>query len=199
MLEKGRFSKNLKKLFIVLAVFFTTKTAIAESLEKKIIAYNSNLKNSSANFIQTDGETVEEGIVFIGPARIRIDYKNPENISIVLSEKRGMYVNHELKEAQFFSTNKTIVGIFFQILSSDSFLKTSDIVEFKETITITNNFNFDDVYFKTNIIYESEPLKLRKIKFREDDRNIEIGFFDHKNFEEKKTRFFALINPYILN
>ena len=74
-----------------------------------------------------------------------------------------------------------------------------DIVEFKETITITNNFNFDDVYFKTNIIYESEPLKLRKIKFREDDRNIEIGFFDHKNFEEKKTRFFALINPYILN
>ena len=199
MLEKGRFSKNLRKFLLVLAVFFSTKTAVAENLEKKVISYNSNLKNSSANFIQTDGETVEEGVVFIGPSRIRFDYKNPENISIVLSEKRGMYVNHELREAQFFSTNKTIVGIFFQILSSDSFLKTSDIVEFKETITITNNFNFDDVYFKTNIIYESDPLKLRKIKFREDNRNIEIGFFDHKKFEEKKNRFFALINPFILN
>ena len=61
----------------------------AENLYEKIFNYNDELKNSSANFIQTNTNYVQEGIIFFGGERIKIDYNKPEKLTIILSDKKG--------------------------------------------------------------------------------------------------------------
>ena len=36
--------------------------------------------------------------------RIKIDYNNPEKLTIILSDKKGVYINHKLQESEFFLT-----------------------------------------------------------------------------------------------
>ena len=125
-------------------IFFTSNTVIADSVKLELLNYNEGLKSSSAFFIQTDGETLEEGIVYIGSKRIKIEYNKPQKITIVLSEKKGMYINHELKETQYFNTHKSFVKIFFKILTVEDFFEDSDIKILNSSIIIKNNF---DTYF----------------------------------------------------
>ena len=54
----------------------------------------------------------------------------------------------------------------------------------------------DENFYKTQIIYENEPIKLRKVKVIENDRDFEIGFFDHNSLMTLNKEFFSLINPY---
>ena len=199
MLEKGRFLEKFNKIFFLFFIFFITEKAFADDLKSKIIDYNNNLKNSSALFIQTDGKTIEEGIVYIGLERIKVEYRSPQKITIVLSKKRGMYVNHELQETQYFNTKKSVVGIFFKILTGDDFFINSKITEFKDTITINKSFKINDTDYGVEIVYENEPIQLRKIKFKENDQNFEIGLFNYSNFENTEKGFYSLINPYISN
>ena len=49
------------------------------------------------------------------------------------------------------------------------------------------------------MVYENDPIKLRKIKIKESNWDFEIGFFNHNNLETLKKDFFSLADPYILN
>ena len=199
MQVKGRFLEKFKKLLFLILIFFTSNTVIADSVKLELLNYNEGLKSSSAFFIQTDGETLEEGIVYIGSKRIKIEYNKPQKITIVLSEKKGMYINHELKETQYFNTHKSFVKIFFKILTGEDFFEDSDIKILNSSIIIKNNFDINDTLYTTKVIYENDPIKLRKIKVKENDWGFEIGFFNHNNLETLNKDFFSLINPYILN
>ena len=195
MLVKDRFSKRVNIIFCLSVIFFSNIVA-AENLELKLLNYNEDLKNSSLLFVQSDGKTLEEGVVYIGFDRIRVEYLNPNKITIVLSKKKGMFVNHELKEVQYFDTNKSFVKIFFKILTGEIFYEDSDIITSNDNIVIKTNFETKDNYFKIEVIYENEPVKLRKIKVLENQESYEIGFFNQTslNSEEKD---FSLINPYL--
>ena len=95
----------------------TVKTKL-ENFYDKIFNYNNELKNSSANFIQTNINHIQEGVIFFGDERIKINYNNPEKLTIILSDKKGIYINHELQESEFFGTRKSYIKNFFDIIYS---------------------------------------------------------------------------------
>lgn len=196
MRAKDRFLKKTNYI-LFLTIFLIFKNLGASDIKSELLNYNSTLKNSSIGFIQSDGITVEEGIIYIGFDRIKIEYEKPQKISLVLSKKKSMYINHSLEEVQYFDTNKSVIKIFFNILSDENFYQNSNITSLKDSITIKENFNLNDKFYKIKIIYENEPIKIRKIKLEEQGGNIDIGFFNHNSIEVFKKEFFSLINPYI--
>ena len=110
-LEKDRYLKKINYFFFIFFLFISG-TLFGSDIESKLLVYNDSLKNSSLLFIQTDGKTIEEGVVYIGSERIKVEYEKPQRLTFVLSKKKGMFVNHELKEVQYFNPNKSFVKIF---------------------------------------------------------------------------------------
>ena len=79
MLERGKFLE--KTSFIIIFVFVLwSKFLLADSIKFQILNYNNSLKNSSALFIQNDGESLEEGEIYFGNDRIKINYIKPNEI-----------------------------------------------------------------------------------------------------------------------
>ena len=197
MLEKDRFLKRYSFFIFIILGLTLTNQALSKSIKLNLIKYNNDLKNTSAEFIQTDGKTIEEGIIYIGDERIRIDYESPKEITIILSTKKSMYTNHQLRETQYFNTNKSFVGVFLKIINGDDFFSESNIKNHNDRIIVKYDFNIEDTLFQTEMIYENNPIELRKIKVRENNANLEMGFFNHTNTNEISKEFFSLINPYL--
>jgi len=196
MLVKDKFLKKISHL-ITIVVIFSSPTLIAKDTLIKLLDYNNSLKTTSALFIQSDGKSIEEGIVYFGLNRIKIEYTMPKKITIILSEKKGVYINHDLKESQYFNTNKSYVKIFFKILKGWEFLETSKIRESKNIIELSKTFDLNDNYYKIKVIYENDPIKLRKIVVLENSNDFEIGFFGHNNLKTLEKKFFSMVDPYL--
>ena len=111
MLEKDRYLKRINFFIIFLIIFFSSEL-IAEDEIFKLIDYNQSLKKSSALILQTSEDLISEGTIFFGEERIKVDYSSPNKITIIMS-KKGIYINHELQETQFFNTSKSYVKFFF--------------------------------------------------------------------------------------
>ena len=77
MLVKDKFLKKDKLLLFltIILLTFSTKILSASAVDKKniLINYVQNIKNFSANFIQSDGQTIEEGMVYVGKDSIRVE------------------------------------------------------------------------------------------------------------------------------
>ena len=197
MLVKGKYLEKTKNLIFFLLVLFFSNNLFALDIRSELIAYNKNLKGVSASFIQSDGDTVEEGIIYVGSKRIRLEYNKPQKISIVLSDKKGMYVNHELMEVQYFNTKKSIIKNFFKVLTGEEIDDGYEIKTKEGAIELINTFDIDGVFYKTHIIYERNPLSLRKLNIKENQKNTEIGFYSHQKVDDLNEGFFSLINPYL--
>ena len=52
-----------------------------------------------------------------------MNYKYPQNLTLILSERKGVYINHNLKESQYFNTNKSFIKFFFKLLKGSEFAK----------------------------------------------------------------------------
>ena len=194
MLEKDRFLEKNSYLIFLFFVFFS-QALIAETTISKIINYNSSLINSSALFIQNDGNKIQEGKIYFSSDRIKIDYKYPQNLTLILSERKGVYINHNLKESQYFNTNKSYIKFFFKLLKGNKFAE-KPIVE-ENFIKITDSFFLEDIFYHITILYEDNPIKIRKIIILEDNQNLEISFFDHNSIEFFDKKFFSMVDPYL--
>ena len=196
MLVKDKFLKKINSLIFVF-IFLFSSSIFAESLKSSLIKYNKSLKDSLAYFIQTNGESVEEGVVYIGSKRIRIDYVVPNKITIILAEKKGMYINHLLEEVQYFDTRKTYIKFFISMIIDESFYNHLETATANNTIIVKDSFSVDNVFYNVEIIYENEPIKLRKIKILSNGNTTEMGLFDHRNDEQTDKKFFSMANPYL--
>ena len=194
MLGKDKFLEKISYLIFLIFIFFS-KVLVAETTTSKIINYNTNLINSSALFIQNDGVEIQEGEIYFGSDRIKMDYKHPLNLTLVLSERKGVYINHNLKESQYFNTNKSFIRFFFKFLKNNEF-ENKPKVE-KNFIKINDGVILDDIYYQITILYENKPIKIRKIIIFEDNQNIEISFFDHKSLRGFDKKFFSMVDPYL--
>ena len=194
MLEKDRFLEKINYLILLIFIFFS-QVSFAETTISKIINYNSSLINSSAVFIQNDGIEIQEGEIYFGSDRIKIDYKHPQSLTIILSERKGVYINHGLKESQFFNTNKSFIRFFFKLLKGDEFIEKPKVEE--NFIKINDSFVLDDIYYQITVLYENNPIKIRKILILEDNQNLEISFFDHNNLKPFDKKFFSMADPYL--
>ena len=194
MLEKDKFLEKINYLIFLVIILFS-QGLIAETLKSKIIKYNNDLKNSSALFLQNDGDSLEEGIIYFGIDRIKINYTKPIKLTLILSEKKGIYTNHELQESQYFNTNKSYIKVFFKILKGDNFLDKPKMLE--NFVELNHDFSLNNNIYKIKIIYEYDPIKLRKIIILENNQKIEMGFYNHNNLETYEKKFFSMINPYL--
>ena len=194
MRVKDKFFEKTKLIILILCF---TQNLNAENLYEKIFKYNDELKNSSANFIQTSVTHLQEGVIFFGGERIKINYNNPEKLTIILSEKKGVYINHELEESEFFITKKSYIKIFFDIFHKKNRLKDMAIKETANQIKISEKTHLDNTLLTISLVYENNPIKLRRLEIISDDEKTQMGFFDHnkKNIFDKK--FFSMIDPYL--
>ena len=194
MQEKDRFLEKTSYLIFLICVFFS-QSLIAETTISKIVNYNANLVNSSALFIQNDGIEIQEGEIYFGLDRIKMNYKYPQNLTLILSERKGVYINHNLKESQYFNTNKSFIKFFFKLLKGSEFAEKPKVED--GFIKINDSFVLEDNYYQITIFYENRPIKIRKIIILEDSKRLEISFFDHKNLEFFDKKFFSMVDPYL--
>jgi hypothetical protein len=196
MQAKDKFLEKINLLILVLVLFFSNNL-YAEKIYEKIFNYNYALKNSSANFIQTNLNQVQEGIIFFGDERIKINYNHPEKLTIILSEKKGVYINHELEEAEFFITKKSYIKNFFDIFHKKNHIKDMIVKQTDDHLEISEKTKLDNVFYYITLVYENDPIKLRRLEIMSDDEKIQMGFFDHKIENVFDKSFFSMINPYL--
>ena len=196
MRAKDKFLEKINFVIFFFVLSFS-HNLYSENIYKKVYNYNDELKNSSAKFIQSSVNQVQEGEIFFGNKRIKIEYKYPQNLTIILSEKKGVYINHDLKETEFFFTKKSYVRVFFEIFHKKNYIRNMTIKNLGHQIEISENFQLDNNSFNIKLIYENDPIKLRRLKITGDDEKIQMGFFDHNKEGVFDKSFFSMIDPYL--
>ncbi len=196
MQAKDRFLEKISILILILGLCFS-HNLYAENIHEKIFKYNNKLKNSTASFIQTNANYVQEGLIFFGDKRIKIIYTQPQKITIILSEKKGIYINHELKESQFFATKNSYIKFLFDVFHKKKYLEDITIQESNHKIEINEKIKLDDIVYRIKLIYEDEPIKLRRLEIKDDDEKIQMGFFNHSLEKKFENTFFSMIDPYL--
>ena len=196
MQAKDKFLEKIKLLILILSLCFS-HNLLAENIYKKIFNYNYSLQNSSANFIQTNFNQLQEGVIFFGSERIKINYNKPEKLTIILSEKKGVYINHDLEESEFFLTKKSYIKIFFDIFHKKNRINNMGLKQNGNQIEISEKAEIDNIFFHIKLVYENDPIKLRRLEIISDDEKIQMGFFDHKIEDSFNKDFFSMIDPYL--
>ena len=196
MQAKDKFFEKINLLVLLLALCFS-HSLNAENIYEKIFNYNNALKDSSAKFIQTNSNYVQEGKIFFGKERIKIIYNNPEKLTIILSKKKGMYINRDLEEVEFFKTKRSYIKFFFDIFYTKIDTTNINLKYLNGQIEIYEKIEIDNNYFEIKLIYENEPIKLRRLEIISDDEKIQMGFFNHNKESVFDRSFFSMIDPYL--
>lgn len=203
MLAKDKFLKKNNKLilifFFLLIYFFSTSVYSISDLEKKRLNnYLKNLQNFSSEFLQISDDSQEGGTLYVGAKRIKLEYSVPVKLSLVINEKKGMYVNHDLREVQFFKTKDSLAELIFSLFKQEDFLKNFLIIKNKNKNTIEFNKNFinDDTFINLKIYFENSPMVLRSIEYRSENTYIGVSFFNHIYNLDLNEKFFSMAPPY---
>ena len=64
-------------------------------------------------------------------------------------------------------------------------------------IEIIEKINIDNIIYNIKIVYENEPIKLRRLEIISGDEKIRMGFFDHSLEKLFDKNFFSMIDPYL--
>jgi hypothetical protein len=194
MRVKDKFFEKTKLIILILCF---SQNLNAENIYDKIFNYNNELKNSSAKFMQTNINYIQEGVIFFGNERIKINYNNPEKLTIILSDKKGVYINHELQESEFFVTKKSYIKNFFDIIHNKNHLKKISIEEVFDQIVISEEMDLDNTFYTIRLVYENDPIKLRRLEIISSEEKIQMGFFNHNKENIFDKNFFSMIDPYL--
>ena len=187
---------KLKVLSLLFLVLLFSKNVAGEELNSKIIKYLQGLKSFSSNFVQSDGRHLEEGHIYIKDGIIRLDYTNPER-TLKISNEKGVYINHELKEEEFFSTKKNIIKIFYDIFLKNSFLSSLTPKENNNAIVFEKIIQLESSKVNLTIFFETNPLILRKIISKTEGDLITISFYAHNYNAAFEESFFSFVPIYL--
>jgi hypothetical protein len=196
MLAKDKFLEKINLLILIFSLCFSHNLN-AENIYEKLFNYNNNLKNSVANFIQTNDNYLQEGLIFFGNERIKIVYNKPQKITIILSVKKGIYINHELEESDFFATKNSYIKFLFDVFYKKKYLENLTIKESSFKIDISENIKLDDVLYNIKLVYENKPINLRRLEITNNNEKTQIGFFNHNLEQYFEKNFFSMIDPYL--
>ena len=201
MQAKEMFLKQIGRKSIVLVLLLGTlicEQVLAKDLILKKNSLNNYIKKSnefSAQFIQASNESLSDGFLYLDRERIKIEYINPSKITIILTESKAMYFNHDLNEVEYFNPTKTVGNIFYQIFYDNNFFKKTNLMIQKNSITAVKNIRIDEEEVVLNIYFEQNPLILRKIEIKKNNENIvfSISNINHNPSFDKK--FFSMTDP----
>ena len=180
---------------LFLAILFS-KNLAGEELNSKIIKYLQGLNSFSSNLIQSDGTNIEEGYIYINDGVIRLDYTNPER-TLKISEEKGVYINHELEEEEFFSTKKNTIKIFYDFFLKNNFLSSLTPRENGNAVVFEKIIQSESNKVHLTIFFETNPLILRKIISKTEDDLISISLYDHNYNNVFEKNFFSFVPIYL--
>ena len=187
---------NLKVLGLLFLVILFSKSVAGEELNLKIIKYLQGLNSFSSKFIQSNEAYLEEGHIYIKDGIIRLDYTNPER-TLKISNEKGVYINHELEEEEFFSTKKNIIKIFYDIFLKNSFLSSITPKENNNAVVFEKIIQLESNKVNLTIFFETNPLILRKIISKTENDLITISFYDHNYNVLFEESFFSFVPIYL--
>ncbi len=194
MPAKDRFLKKQINFLLFGILFFIilfSKNTIGEEIKYKVANYVKNLNSFSSKFIQSNGSSLEEGNIYIKDAKIRLDYFYPDR-SLIVSKKKGVYINHELKEESFFSTDSNVIKLFYDVFLDYNFFSSLTFKENNREVIFEKTILVDSKNTNLKIYFENKPLLLRKIIAKTENEIISISFSEHNYngvFEESLFSF----------
>ena len=197
------FLKNEKYLFNLLVIvfyLFAFKAYSASEDKAEALNYLSSLSDFSASFLQSDGENLSEGKVYIGKKRVRAEYLLPTKILIVLAEDKAMYYDYMLEEDEFFNPKNTNAWFFYDIFRNPLFFEDGKIeINNNELLLEKKGIDNEEKNFVIRVIFEKKPLALRRIEVIIEDDVLNLSIYNHSYNEVFDKDFFKLINPKFLN
>ena len=195
--------KNEKYLlFVLIIVFylFASKAYSASEDKAEALNYLSSLSDFSASFLQSDGENLSEGRVYIGKKRVRAEYLLPSKILIILAEDKAMYYDYVLEEDEFFNPKNTNAWFFYDIFRNPYFFEDGKVeVRNNELLLEKKGIDNEEKNFVIRVLFEKKPLILRAIEVVINDDILKLSIYNHSFNEVFDKNFFKLINPNFLN
>ena len=198
-LVKGKYLKkqtNFKVLVLLFLAILFSKNLVGEELNLKINTYLQGLNSFSSNFIQTNGIDLEQGNIYIKDDMIRLDYTSPDR-TLKISKQKGVYINHELREEEFFSTRKNIIKIFYDIFLNNNFFSSLTPKQHNREIVFEKIIQSESAEVHLKIYFEDSPLLLRKIISKTENDLISISFYDHNYNSVFEDNFFSFLPIYL--
>ena len=162
----------MKSLFFLKLFFISIITNVnlyADNLDNRnfiyVKEYLNNLNSLEADFLQvsSDGD-IKEGKIFLSiPGKLRISYKNPDNLLITSNGFWLTVQDKKLKQTNNFPLNQTPINLFLNKklnFNEDEFNikfeKRSGII----TLIFSDNQKLNSSMFK--LIFTNTPLRLKK-------------------------------------
>lgn len=189
--------KFIKLFFFIGCFFFTLQSYGVETSTSKIKKYFENFKSFSANFIQVNDSTLEEGKFFLNKKRIRVDYLNPSKIRLIIDKNKAMYFNIDLEEIQYFNPKESTAEIFYNIFFNKNITNKATIQENSNNIKLIKKIITKKQKIILRLTFEKNPINLRKIQIITDDEEINFGIFGYNFNPNFDIKFFSMANPLI--
>ena len=162
----------MKSLFFLKLFFISIITNVnlyADNLDNRnfiyVKEYLNNLNSLEADFLQvsSDGD-IKEGKIFLSiPGKLRISYKNPDNILITSNGFWLTVQDKKLKQTNNFPINQTPINLFLN--KKLNFNEDEFKIKFKKrsgiiTLIFSDNQKLNSSMFK--LIFTNTPLRLKK-------------------------------------
>ena len=203
MQVKDMFLKNEKYLLLLLGIvfyFFALKAYSASEDKEEALNYLSSLSDFSASFLQSDGENLSEGVVYVGKKRVRAEYFLPTKILIILAEDKAMYYDYALEEDEFFNPKNTNAWFFYDIFRNPLFFEDAKVeVKNNELLLEKKGTDNEEKNFVIRVLFEKKPLVLRGVEVIINDDVLKLSIYNHSYNEVFHKDLFKLINPKFLN
>jgi len=204
MRVKEVFLKKLNKFlnrFCKYIIFFLCTNLYAANVQydyKKIITeYILNINQLSSNFIQSSGNTIEEGTLYLKDKRVKIQYSYPAKIQIIIAKNKAMYFNEDLQEVQYFNPKDSLANFFYKVFFNQTFFDDAFFYEKENFITVEKEFFIDGEKLTILIFFENRPFVLRKIEVYQEN-NITVFSLINPNYNpDLNNKFFSMANPTI--
>jgi outer membrane lipoprotein-sorting protein len=201
MQAKEMFLKQINRKLLIHVLFLGALTCSQVLAKDSVLtkdSLNDYIKKSnkfSAQFIQVSNESLSDGFLYLDKKRIKIEYINPSKITLILTESKAMYFNHDLDEVEYFNPTKTIGNIFYQIFYNNDFFKKTELIIQTNSITAVKDFRVDDEDVILNIYFEQNPLILRKVEIKKNSESIIFSISNINHNPNFNKNFFSMVDP----
>ena len=66
-----------------------------------------------------------------------------------------------------------------------------------DKIDINEKIKLDNVLYNIKLVYENEPINLRRLEITNNGEKTQMGFFGHSLEQNFKRNFFSMVDPYL--